>query len=178
MGRPSKRAAADIPPWARRITAAREQAGFSQKRLSEFVPRSNRAISDWENGKSEPNIAQFHAIAEATGVDVAWLILGGEPDSGNAFPGILADAEKAHRHFAWVLYEASRLLTEEGVKADVNELFVYVEQLLAAAQDCPDDNSAKEAIARKLESDRAELRLGLEKVKGNLINPINPQTSR
>jgi transcriptional regulator with XRE-family HTH domain len=179
-GRPSKTAPEDRPSWAKRLKEARERKGLTQKQLSELVHVSDKAISNWENGTHEPKLAEFETIADATDANLAWLLAGqepGEPGGADSFPAIVADAEKAHRHFAWALVEAARLLQEVGIQANGPELISFVNHILSAGQDCRDDAEAKEAIARKLASERANLRADLKKVREKIFNPRGSRIS-
>jgi len=176
MGRNSTTAPEDVPPWAQGIRRAREGRGFTQEELSERIGVSNTTLSGWELGKHKPNIPKLEVIAEATGVDVARILAGGdpsggEPNEGDALMRVFADAEKPHRHFVWTLIEVGRLFSEEGLEPDGAEFVSYLYHILAAAKDCSNDAEAKEAIARKLASERASFRANLKKVRREFLNP-------
>jgi transcriptional regulator with XRE-family HTH domain len=165
MGRPPKKSAAEIPQWAQRIKQARESASLSQGTLGEAVGVSQGTVSDWEQGKTEPNLTQYRAIASVTGADPIWLVFGADPSRSDSLSGIAAEANKQNRHFGWAFYEAARMFTEEGVNADFLYILTYVQKLLADANQGGDEASAKEALARKLEAERIELRRDLEEVR-------------
>lgn len=57
----------------------------SQQWLAEIVGVQKSQISDYELGKNSPQAIRLARIAQATGCDSAWLLLGDDP------PGPLAD---------------------------------------------------------------------------------------
>jgi transcriptional regulator with XRE-family HTH domain len=182
MGRPSKKAPKDIPPWAHRLKRARENAGLTQRELSERVSIAATSLSNWETGVHQPDLAQFQAVANATGADVVWIVFGvgrgdpsGNPSRTDPLPSVAIDAEKVNRHLVWTIYETARFMYEEGIEANGAQIISYAHHILAAAKDCLDDVSAKEAISRKLESEREGLRADLEKVRKKRFNFGNPK---
>jgi transcriptional regulator with XRE-family HTH domain len=48
-----------------RIRQAREERGLSQKALAELIDRCQAAVSDMENGKTEPDATTLVLLAEA-----------------------------------------------------------------------------------------------------------------
>lgn len=65
-----------------RISEARKNAGHSQKGLMAALgwPNdSNARISGYENEQREPTLDDFTAIADACGVEPAWLVFGRAP---------------------------------------------------------------------------------------------------
>lgn len=48
-----------------RIREAREERGFSQKRLADRIERRQAAISDMENGRMQPDATTLVVLAEA-----------------------------------------------------------------------------------------------------------------
>ena len=57
-----------------RLRDLRTEGNVSQQQLGEIVNMSKMAISHWENGHSEPSIAQLIRLAEFFGVSVDYLI--------------------------------------------------------------------------------------------------------
>jgi len=122
--------------------------------------------------------AAFQVIADATGVEAPWIVYGlvsREPSGTDSRPGVSPEAEKANRHLTWTLFEVWRFFHEEGIEPNWGEVVSFVHHIAAAAKDSPDDAHAKEAIARKLEAERAGLREDLEKVRKKRLNPKNPE---
>lgn len=68
-----------------RIRALREARGLEQKALAEALGVSANAVSNWENGRSRPDLALLPALAEALGTDL-YELLGAEAPSGKASP--------------------------------------------------------------------------------------------
>jgi transcriptional regulator with XRE-family HTH domain len=164
MSTPTRKPPPDTSTWSGRIKKARKDAQLTQKELSDHVHISQPVVSAWEKGEAEPNLAQYRAIASATGADVVWLLFGREPTDSNSLSGIAADAQKKNRNFAWTVYETSRMFAEEGIKADFLTVLGYVQKFLDAAKNSPDDSSAQKAIFGKIEAERAELRKALEQI--------------
>ena len=50
------------------LAAARKLVNLTQKGLGERVGVSEKTVSNWENGKSEPTVSQAKQIAAACGV--------------------------------------------------------------------------------------------------------------
>lgn len=59
---------------AERIRHARELAGISQTVLGKAVGRTYGAVSQWENGKHEPELEVLIGVAERCDVNAAWLL--------------------------------------------------------------------------------------------------------
>jgi transcriptional regulator with XRE-family HTH domain len=65
-----------------RIAEARKDAGYSQKALMDALGwpnESNARLSGYENESREPSLDDFQAIADACGVDPAWLVFDRPP---------------------------------------------------------------------------------------------------
>lgn len=76
----------DIPTpkkgFGGRIAEARKAAGYSQKALMDALGwpnESNARLSGYENEAREPSLDDFQAIADACGVDPAWLVFARTP---------------------------------------------------------------------------------------------------
>ena len=61
------------------IRKLRLEKGVNQERLAEQLHVTRQAVSNWENGKNQPDIEMLTAIAEFFGVSVEYLIYGKEP---------------------------------------------------------------------------------------------------
>ena len=64
------------PQWTRgdRIRKAREHANMEQTDLGEALDCSAQKVSSLEKGRRTASVDDLLAIADATGVDIAWLI--------------------------------------------------------------------------------------------------------
>ena len=63
-----------------RIAQARKAAGLSQEQLGEKLGVSRQAVSKWESGAANPDVAYLAAMCRELGVSSDWLLLGEEPD--------------------------------------------------------------------------------------------------
>ena len=63
-----------------RIAQARRAAGLSQEQLGEQLGVSRQAVSKWESGAANPDVAYLAAMCRELGVSSDWLLLGEEPD--------------------------------------------------------------------------------------------------
>lgn len=90
------------------ITALRKAAGETQNDLADTLGISNRTVSKWENGESEPDCRYLMDLARHyhTSVDA---LLGYEAEP--ASDGIPTDEQAAHTCFREI-YEATRRLTD------------------------------------------------------------------
>ena len=66
------------------IKRLRLEKNMNQEQLAEQLHVTRQAVSNWENGKTQPDIETLTQIAEFFGVSVEYLIYGKEPstDSG------------------------------------------------------------------------------------------------
>ena len=48
----------------------------SASAIARAIDRSEGAVRKWLRGQSEPNVSDLRAICEATGANVAWLVMG------------------------------------------------------------------------------------------------------
>ena len=63
-----------------RIALARKQAGLSQEQLGEKLGVSRQAVSKWESGQSNPDVAYVAEMCRLFGVSSDWLLLGQETE--------------------------------------------------------------------------------------------------
>lgn len=68
-----------------RITMARKQSGLSQEQLGEKLGVSRQAVSKWETGQANPDVAYVAEMCRLFGVSSDWLLLGIE-DSAPSGP--------------------------------------------------------------------------------------------
>src|SRR5688572_27762798 len=72
-----------VPQWTLgdRIRKARKHAGMSQAELAHAIGVRHSTIATWETDVNRPShlVATVDKIAEATGVDMEWLLLGKIP---------------------------------------------------------------------------------------------------
>lgn len=59
-----------------RIAQARKQAGLSQEQLGEKLGVSRQAISKWESGQTNPDVAYVTELCRLLGISSDWLLLG------------------------------------------------------------------------------------------------------
>ena len=61
-----------------RIALARKQAGLSQEQLGAQLGVSRQAVSKWESGQTNPDVAYITELCRLFGVSSDWLLLGKE----------------------------------------------------------------------------------------------------
>lgn len=64
-----------------RIALARKQAGLSQEQLGEKLGVSRQAVSKWESGQTNPDVAYLSQMCRLFDVSADWLLLGEESSS-------------------------------------------------------------------------------------------------
>lgn len=64
-----------------RIIQARKQAGLTQEQLGEKLGVSRQAVSKWESGQANPDVAYIAEMCQLFGVTSDWLLLGREDSS-------------------------------------------------------------------------------------------------
>lgn len=57
------------------LKAARINSGLDQKEFAKFIGVSNLTVSNWELGKTEPNLTQLKKISEVSGIPIDFLVL-------------------------------------------------------------------------------------------------------
>lgn len=67
-----------MPPLGQTLKAARQARGMTQLQLAEALYVTRQTVSNWENGRSEPDLETLGRIAELLGVELS-LLLGQEP---------------------------------------------------------------------------------------------------
>ena len=77
-----------------RISLARKQAGLSQEQLGEQLGVSRQAVSKWESGQTNPDVAYIAELCRLFGVSSDWLLLGKEEAREQA-PGRCPDLPAA-----------------------------------------------------------------------------------
>lgn len=66
-----------MPPLGQTLKAARQGKGMTQLQLAEALYVTRQTVSNWENGRSEPDLETLGRIAELLGVELS-LLLGQE----------------------------------------------------------------------------------------------------
>lgn len=66
-----------------RIALARKQAGMTQEQLGERLGVSRQAVSKWEAGQTNPDLAYVVEMCRLFGVSSDWLLLGEEGSQEN-----------------------------------------------------------------------------------------------
>lgn len=61
-----------------RIIQARKQAGLTQEQLGEKLGVSRQAVSKWESGQANPDVAYIMEMCRLFDVSADWLLLGAE----------------------------------------------------------------------------------------------------
>lgn len=59
-----------------RLRELKDEIGLTQERLAVELDVTQGSIANWINGRREPNIEQFEALAKALDVDPRWLVFG------------------------------------------------------------------------------------------------------
>ena len=72
-----------------RIRAERKRAGLSQDQLAERLHVTRQTISNWEGGKSQPDIESLKSLAEALDVPIERLIYDQPPERSGASGGMV-----------------------------------------------------------------------------------------
>ncbi len=63
------------------IKSFREAKGISQNELAERLSVTRQAVSNWECGKSEPDIDTLHKISDILGITIEELIYGSKREN-------------------------------------------------------------------------------------------------
>ena len=67
-----------------RIITARKKSGLSQEQLGEKLGVSRQAVSKWETGQANPDVAYVAEMCRLFGVSSDWLLLGIEASESSA----------------------------------------------------------------------------------------------
>ena len=59
-----------------RLKSIRRESGHSQEDQARFWRVSRQTVSKWESGLGEPSIKNLIMIANKSGIDLHWLIMG------------------------------------------------------------------------------------------------------
>ena len=62
------------------IKKYREEKGLSQQELADCLNVTRQAVSNWENGKTQPDIETLHNISMTLEVTIEDLIYGSQPE--------------------------------------------------------------------------------------------------
>ena len=85
------------------IKRLRLEKNMNQEQLAEQLHVTRQAVSNWETGKTQPDIDTLTSIAEFFGVSVEYLIYGKEPvtDSGEEVHRWVWDRGRFHFAINW-----------------------------------------------------------------------------
>ena len=85
------------------IKRLRLEKNMNQDQLAEQLHVTRQAVSNWETGKTQPDIDTLTSIAEFFGVSVEYLIYGKEPvtDSGEEVHRWVWDRGRFHFSINW-----------------------------------------------------------------------------
>ena len=72
-----------------RLSACREQNGYTQREVAELLGICEKTLVSWENGKTSPNMEYAQKISELYGIPLAYIDF---TKRGNSTP--LKDREK------------------------------------------------------------------------------------
>jgi len=59
-----------------KLKSAREEAGLTQEQVAESISVSRQTVSNWENGRSLPDIISIMKLSDLYGVDIDSLLMG------------------------------------------------------------------------------------------------------
>jgi len=90
--------------FSERLRLLREEAGLSQAEIARRIGVDDSAISQWENGRRQPNLALAKRLAGVFGVTLDFLVE--DPDKSNTSISSLR-----------VFLRASRRLTHEDLES-------------------------------------------------------------
>ena len=65
------------------IKLYRKERKFTQEQLAEKLNVTRQAVSNWENGKAQPDVETLGQLAECLGVSVETMIYGKSESQGN-----------------------------------------------------------------------------------------------
>lgn len=108
-----------------KIAALRKNAGETQTDLAEALGLSNRTVSKWENGESEPDTAMLIALADRYSVSVDELLGHTPPSSANPYENLTRE-ETAQAYFRKIV-DDTRTMTME-----------YMNKFRCGNDDCSD----------------------------------------
>lgn len=117
-----------------RIILARKQAGLTQEQLGERLGVSRQAVSKWESGQANPDVAYISEMCKLFDVSADWLLLGKEPniDSTGTASEELPPREKTYclflnhnDEFSWTVAQRVSMLfnydwAKPAVKCDLS----------------------------------------------------------
>ena len=65
---------------SQKILYCRKKCGYSQEALAQTLGVSRQAVSKWETGESEPEVAKLKLLADTFNVTTDWLLSKEEPE--------------------------------------------------------------------------------------------------
>ena len=82
------------------IKRLRLEKGMNQEQLAEQLHVTRQAVSNWENGKTQPDIETLTQIADYFAVSIEYLIYGQEPKAASGEEVYSWKWDKGRFHFA------------------------------------------------------------------------------
>lgn len=132
-----------------RIREASENAG-GLNRLADAIDTPRRTLGDWVSGSSEPKASALGKIAQATGVNMNWLVLGeGDKERGSLAAQTTIDEaliERLSRVVEQVYREAEQKIPPARL---VRETITLYNQLCERVSD-PNDREEMETTLPQL----------------------------
>lgn len=77
-----------------RIRECRKEKGMTQKELADALGAKHNSVSNWENGKHNPDIDSLEIMGEIFDVSTSWLIGQNVPKEAVITPDSLTALEK------------------------------------------------------------------------------------
>lgn len=63
-----------IETFAKKLTQARKDAGYTQRQIAEIIKISKSTIASYETGRTQPDIETLGKLADFYAVSTDWLI--------------------------------------------------------------------------------------------------------
>lgn len=94
----------------RKMRSAREKAGLNQKDVGDELGLTDKTVSSWETGRSEPSIDEFVAYCRIVGADYAELLREayGDPTAEKQTVDLTADETELIRKYRSLDSKAKR----------------------------------------------------------------------
>ncbi len=138
--------------FSENLTEIRKRSGDSQLALAEYLGVTNRTVSKWENGESEPDYSNLAAIAERYCVSVDWLLGREVKEEENPYEN--RTGEEIIQAYYKKVVDETRKMTMEYMKSSRSgenyhkHLAVIPENLYGGRQSGVSDNTVFANIVR------------------------------
>lgn len=109
-------------PVGKNIVKLRKECGMSQEQLAGQIHVTRQAVSNWETGRSQPDLDTLEALAGVFGTDILVVIYGQQPVKEEA--DINAADRKRHQRLAVVmgLISLAGFILSVQISGELNEL--------------------------------------------------------